>query len=136
MKWAIKHIKEDHVEHPVVYVLACRIGPFFGKYVKEIHKLGGKVFVNPDGHEWMRAKWSAPVRKYWKESERGMVKHTDLLVCDSVNNEKYIKEEYRKYNPKTTFVAYGAFVSLSRLSMRLCLFVFRTVAFIHRLVSY
>ena len=22
------------------------------------------------GHEWMRAKWSAPVRKYWKYSEK------------------------------------------------------------------
>ena len=89
---------------------------FFGKYVKEIHKLGGKVFVNPDGHEWMRAKWSAPVRKYWKESERGMVKYADLLVCDSINIEKYIKKEYGQYNPKTTFIAYGADVVKSKLS--------------------
>lgn len=22
------------------------------------------------GHEWMRAKWSAPIRKYWKISEQ------------------------------------------------------------------
>ena len=115
LKWAIKHIKKYHIKHPVVYVLACRIGPFFGKYVKEIHRLGGKVFVNPDGHEWMRAKWSAPVRKYWKESERVMVKHADLLVCDSINIEKYIKEEYGKYNPKTTFIAYGADIEKSKL---------------------
>ena len=26
------------------------------------------------GHEWMRAKWSAPIRKYWKISEQMMVK--------------------------------------------------------------
>ena len=115
LKWAIKHIKKYHIKHPVVYVLACRIGPFFGKYVKEIHRLGGKVFVNPDGHEWMRAKRSAPVRKYWKESERVMVKHADLLVCDSINIEKYIKEEYGKYNPKTTFIAYGADIEKSKL---------------------
>lgn len=108
MKWAIRDIKKNHIEHPIVYVLACRIGPFFGKYVKEIHKLGGKVFVNPDGHEWMREKWSAPIRKYWKESERGMVKHADLLVCDSVNIENYIKKEYSRYSPRTTFIAYGA----------------------------
>lgn len=116
LKLIINYIKKHHIEHPIVYVLACRIGPFFGKYVKEIHKLGGKVFVNPDGHEWMRAKWSAPVRKYWKESERGMVKYADLLVCDSVNIEKYIKEEYGQYNPKTTFIAYGADVVTSKLS--------------------
>ena len=116
LKWAINHIKKHHIEHPIVYVLACRIGPFFGKYVKEIHQLGGKVFVNPDGHEWMRAKWSKPVRKYWKESERLMVKHADLLVCDSVNIEKYIQESYASYHPHTTYIAYGADVKLSTLS--------------------
>lgn len=49
LKWAIHHIKKNHLPHRIVYALACRVGPFFGKYVKEIHKLGGKVFVNADG---------------------------------------------------------------------------------------
>ena len=97
-------------------MLACRIGPFIGNLKKKIVKLGGKLFVNPDGHEWMRAKWSAPVRKYWKISEEGMVKHSDLLVCDSINIEKYIKEEYKKYSPKTTYIAYGADVEKSKLA--------------------
>ena len=38
----------------------------------------------------MRAKWSAPIRKYWKISEQMMVKYCDLTICDSVNIEKYI----------------------------------------------
>ena len=84
-KECIRQIKEQNISHPIVYVLACRIGPFISKYVKQLHQLGGQLFVNPDGHEWMRAKWSKPVRKYWKISEAGMVKHADLLVCDSVN---------------------------------------------------
>ena len=37
-----------------------------------------------------------------------MTKHCDLLICDSKNIEKYIHDEYGKYNPKTTFIAYGA----------------------------
>lgn len=37
-----------------------------------------------------------------------MVKHADLLVCDSKNIESYIKEDYKKYEPKTTYIAYGA----------------------------
>lgn len=49
LKWCTAYIENNRVEHPIVYVLACRIGPFFGKYVKRIHALGGKVFVNPDG---------------------------------------------------------------------------------------
>ena len=34
----------------------------------------------------MRAKWSAPIRKYWKISEQMMVKYCDLTICDSVNS--------------------------------------------------
>lgn len=90
-------------------------------YYKEIHKLGGMVYLNPDGHEWMRAKWSAPIRKYWKLSEQMMIKWSDLAICDSVNIEKYIHEEYdgkgiKGRNPKTTFIAYGADLTLSKLT--------------------
>lgn len=60
-------------------------------------------------------KWSAPIRMYWKESERMMVKYTDLCVCDSKNIEKYIKQEYEKYYPKTTFIAYGSETTPSEL---------------------
>ncbi len=108
LNYCIKYIKKNKIRHPIVYVLACRIGPFARHYEKKLHKLGGKLYVNPDGHEWMRAKWSEPVRKYWKLSERLMVKHSDLLICDSKNIERYIQREYIKYNPNTTFISYGA----------------------------
>ena len=111
-----KYIAAHKVENPIVYILACRIGPFMARFVRKIHKLGGKVYVNPDGHEWLRAKWPAPVRKYWKISEQMMVKRADLLVCDSKNIEKYIQESYAKYTPATTFIAYGAETRKSRLS--------------------
>lgn len=103
-----RYIRDNKIEQPIVYILACRIGPFMRHYTKKIHKLGGVVYVNPDGHEWLRAKWPAPVRKYWKISEQMMVKHADLMVCDSKNIEKYIQETYAAYEPKTTFIAYGA----------------------------
>lgn len=111
-----KYIEHNHIENPLVYILACRIGPFAKYFQHRIHKLGGKVYVNPDGHEWMRAKWSAPVRKYWKISEGMMVKHADLLVCDSKNIETYIQTTYKKYQPNTTFIAYGADVKPSVLA--------------------
>ena len=116
LKWCVAYIRKNHIERPIVYVLACRIGPFFGKYVKKVHVLGGIVFVNPDGHEWKRAKWSAPVRKYWKVSERGMVRHADLMVCDSKNIEKYIQAEYADLKPETAFIAYGADMKRSALA--------------------
>lgn len=115
LKVCIKYIKENKVENPIIYILACRIGPFIGFYKRQLNKLGVSLFVNPDGHEWKRGKWNAAIRQYWKISERLMVKHADLLICDSVNIEKYIKDDYKKYNPKTTFIAYGADTERSKL---------------------
>lgn len=111
----IKYIKKNMIQNPIVYVLTCRIGPFFNHLVKKIHKLGGKVYLNPDGHEWMRAKWSKPIRAYWKLSEKLMVKHSDLIICDSINIELYIKNVYKKFSPKTIYIAYGADVKKSIL---------------------
>lgn len=112
----IKHIKKQKIKKAIIYILACRIGPFIGNYKKQIQNLGGHLFVNPDGHEWKRDKWSAPIRKYWKISERLMIKHSGLVICDSKNIKKYICEEYRKYSPNTTYIAYGADTSRSGLA--------------------
>lgn len=114
-KYVLKYVKKNNITNFTVLVLACRIGVVFKKYVKKTHKLGGKVIVNPDGHEWMRSKWSKPIKKYWKYSEGKMVKYVDLLICDSVNIEKYIMEEYSKYNPRTVFIAYGADVAKAQI---------------------
>lgn len=116
-----KIIKEEKIKNAIVYIMACRIGPFMRRFYKKIHELGGKVYLNPDGHEWMRAKWSAPVRKYWKVSEQMMVKWSDLIVCDSINIEKYIHKSYdgkgiQSRNPKTIFIAYGAETRPSKLA--------------------
>ena len=93
LKACCEHIKENHIPHPIVYIMACRIGPFAGYFYRKIHKLGGTVYLNPDGHEWMRAKWSAPIRKYWKISEQMMVKYCDLAICDSVNMDQHLSIE-------------------------------------------
>lgn len=115
LEWAIKKAEKENYERPIFYVLACRIGPFIARLKKKIEKIGGTLLVNPDGHEWLREKWSLPVRKYWKISENLMVKHADKLICDSKNIEKYIKEDYKKYNPKTTYIAYGTDLNKSTL---------------------
>ena len=104
--YSINYCKENHIEYPIFYILTCRIGLFIDGLVKQIKAIDGKYYLNPDGHEWMRAKWSVPVRKYWKWSERKMVNAADVVVCDSVNIEKYIKKKY--HHPHTTFIAYGS----------------------------
>ena len=49
LKACCEHIKKYHILHPIVYIMACRIGPFAGRFYREIHKLGGTVYLNPDG---------------------------------------------------------------------------------------
>ena len=112
---AIEIAKKNKDEAPIFYILACRIGPFISGLKKKIRSIGGQLLVNPDGHEWLRAKWSLPVRKYWKFSEQLMIKYADLLVCDSKNIEKYIREDYKQYQPKTTYIAYGTDTTPSSL---------------------
>ena len=114
VQYGIRYCKENRIEHPIFYILTCRIGLFIDGLVKQIREIGGKYYLNPDGHEWMRAKWSEPVRKYWKWSEKKMVTAADLVICDSINIEKYIKEEYN--HPHTTYIAYGADIEKSSLA--------------------
>lgn len=116
LQWAIKNAKDIEAKAPIFYILAARIGPFMRKYVKQIHALGGTYLINPDGHEWKRAKWPLLVRKYWKVSEKGMIKHADLVVCDNRKIEEYIQEEYEAFKPNTTFIAYGTDTKPSLLS--------------------
>lgn len=116
MRYFLHYVEKKQIPHPVFYVLACRIGPVIGRFRRRIEALGGRLFVNPDGHEFLRAKWSAPVRRYWKYSERLMVKHAGLLICDSKNIESYIHEKYARYHPKTAYIAYGAETAPSKLA--------------------
>ena len=114
VQYSVNYCKEHNIDHPIFYILTCRIGLFINGLVKQIKSIGGKYYLNPDGHEWKMDKWSLPVRKYWKWSEKRMVKVADLVICDSINIEKYIRKEYEIEN--TTYIAYGADVVPSKLS--------------------
>ncbi|WP_413496810.1 beta 1-4 rhamnosyltransferase Cps2T [Carnobacterium maltaromaticum] len=104
----LNYIKTNNINNGVVYILACRIGPFMSFFVSKFHKLGMEIFVNPDGHEWKRKKWNYFIQKYWKLSEKLMIKYSDLIICDSKAIKQYILEDYSKYSPKTCFIPYGA----------------------------
>lgn len=98
----------------IVYILGCRIGPLLKSHYKKLHKLGVKVFVNPDGLEWKRSKWSEPEKKFLKYCEKCLVENSDLSICDSKSIEKYINESYGTKVRRTTYIAYGADVERSK----------------------
>ena len=83
-------------------------------HAHKLHKLGAKVYCNPDGLEWKRSKWSAPAKKFLRYCEKCLVENSDLAICDSVNIEKYIKDTYGERVKDTTFIAYGAYTDRSQ----------------------
>lgn len=105
--------KSDKV---IVYILGCRIGPLLKSHYQKLHKLGVKVFVNPDGLEWKRSKWSEPEKKFLKYCEKCLVENSDLAICDSKTIEEYINDSYGDHVKNTTYIAYGADVTRSTCS--------------------
>lgn len=102
---ALEQIKAEHIEHPVFCILGNTIGGVISHYAKKINKVGGTLFVNPDGLEWRRTKWTAPVRKYLKYAERKMVEHADMIVSDNQGILDYLNQEYK--NVTSEVIAYG-----------------------------
>ena len=49
LKYSLKEIEDNNYKGAIIYILACRIGPFIGHYKKQMKKLGITLMVNPDG---------------------------------------------------------------------------------------
>lgn len=114
LTYSIELAKENGYENPYFYILGNTIGAFIAPFVRKIHEIGGRLFVNPDGLEWKRTKWPKPVRSYLKFAEKKMAQHADLILADNVGIESYIKANYPYTFTKT--IAYGTDTALSSLT--------------------
>lgn len=54
-----------------------------------------KIIVNIDGLEWRRAKWSKPVKKFLKFSERMAVRFSDADITDNLSIQRYTAIHYK-----------------------------------------
>ena len=69
---------------------------------------GATTFLNVDGADWAREKWSGFARWYQRQCEHVAAYTASVLIADS----RVIKDRYRAlYNADTVFVPYGANVS-------------------------
>ncbi|WP_104929353.1 beta 1-4 rhamnosyltransferase Cps2T [Streptococcus suis] len=109
ISYALELVKAQKMETAIFYILGNTIGGFIAPFAKKIHSVGGTLFVNPDGLEWKRTKWSKPVQSYLKYAEKIMAKHADLLIADNEGIEDYIQTSYP--GTKTRFIAYGTDLS-------------------------
>lgn len=109
MNYFLDYIEREKLSNTVILMLGCKVGPILPFWRGKLKKLNVKLIINPDGLEWKREKWSWWIRRCFKISERYSIKYCDYCVCDSKSIEKYILDEYRCYNPKTSFIAFGAY---------------------------
>lgn len=114
INYALKLVKNQKIDQPIFYILGNTIGAFIAPFARKIHHAGGVLYINPDGLEWKRAKWSKSVQNYLRYSEKMMTKHADLVISDNQGIETYIKKSYSW--SKTTFIAYGTDLRLSSLT--------------------
>lgn len=114
LNYALKLAEKSGSERPVFYILGNTMGPLVQLFTKRVHRLGGRLLVNPDGLEWRRTKWPKPVRAYLKLAERAMTKHADLVVADNPGIASYLEDTYGQL-PVTT-IAYGTDLEPSKLA--------------------
>ncbi|MGT2907654.1 beta 1-4 rhamnosyltransferase Cps2T [Streptococcus dentiloxodontae] len=114
IRYSLQICREQAIKKPVFYILGNTIGAFMKPLARQIKSLGGCFFINPDGLEWKRSKWSRPVQIYLKYAEKAMTKTADLVISDNVGIEDYIQSSYPW--SKTRFIAYGTDVTPSPLT--------------------
>lgn len=114
LTYALKIAEQNQLRSPIFYILGNTAGGFIRPWLRKIRELGGKLFVNPDGLEWKRSKWSRPVQAYLKYAEQQMCRQADLVIADNLGIQTYINQAYPQAT--TTYIAYGTEIVASPLS--------------------
>lgn len=104
--YTLKYIKENNIRNARILVLGLKLGPLLAFYKRFRKKYNISVIVNPDGLEHKRDKWNKIIKFCFLLSEWSMVRNADLVVCDAIGIEDYIKNKYKSV--KTKYIAYGA----------------------------
>ena len=93
------------VQPDVVYICGVGNSIFCGM----ARMLGIPVFINVDGEDWARKKWSGFAVKWLKASEAWACRLASVVIADA----KVIQERYlRIYRRETVLVPYGSNVRL------------------------
>ncbi len=92
----------------VIYILGYGVGPFAWNLIRKIKQKGIKFWLNPDGLEWKRPRWSKPVRFYLRFSEEFLLKRSDRIICDAAAIKDFHMKYYKIAPDKMEVIEYGA----------------------------
>ena len=118
-KYAVKYIKKNNLENPVLLTLGARIGPILWGMRPYIKSSKAVIMENPGGVEWKRPKWGLTGQIYQYISCYFTGIASDYIISDSegirdiykkmVKSDKHIKEyaaygvyPITNYNPEKT----------------------------------
>ena len=107
-KYSINYIKQNKLKNTYLYMLGLKLFNYLWLYEKRLKKLSITTLVNPDGLEHERSKWSYPVKKFFLLSEKLMLNHTDIIICDAKGIKSYIEKKYPNLKSITKYIAYGS----------------------------
>jgi rhamnosyltransferase len=108
---ALSFVKKDasiDQDPKVVYILGCRAGIFLPFFKFGFKRRAVRVFVNPDGAEWKRAKWNVMAKLIVLIFEWLLVKSADLVISDSKAIKDIMKSSFKVPEDKLAFAAYGS----------------------------
>lgn len=89
--------------HDVVYLLGYGAAPFC--FIPRLW--GTKVWLNPDGIEWQRAKWGRVAKTYFKIMEFFSTLAPSRLIVDAQGIRDHFAARHRRL-PPCTVIPYGA----------------------------
>jgi glycosyltransferase involved in cell wall biosynthesis len=93
--------------YDIILVVNSANGPF-GLITK---LFGKKTAINVDGLEWLRPKWKGLGSKYFYWASKVATRLFDVIITDSDEMRKVYE---REFNAKSTVIAYGANLRVSR----------------------
>ncbi len=89
--------------YDVVYLLGYGAAPFC--FIPRLW--GGKVWLNPDGIEWQRAKWGRVAKSYFKAMEFFSTLTPNRLIADAQGIRDHLAARQRRL-PPCSVIPYGA----------------------------
>lgn len=101
--WDAKCFWAARQDFDVVYMLG--VGASFAAWVPRL--FGSSVWINSDGIEWKRSKWSIAQRAYLAIAETLSVVFATRIIADALAIEKYLRQRYSRLQRVST-IAYGA----------------------------
>lgn len=92
----------------VIYLLGYGVGPFAWGAIRKLAREEIQFWLNPDGHEWKRPKWSWHVQRYFQLCERFLVRRADVVCCDAAAIRDHHARRYGVPEEDMEVIEYGA----------------------------